>query len=41
MFSQLMDKKESGEFLPEGEAHDASLPAEEPDETEAAKAEEE
>jgi large subunit ribosomal protein L10 len=41
MFSQLMDKKESGEFRHEGEAHDASLPAEEPAETEAVKAEEE
>ncbi|MFB3109683.1 MAG: 50S ribosomal protein L10, partial [Acidimicrobiia bacterium] len=33
MFSQLMDKKESGEFLPEGGSTDASLPAEEPAET--------
>ena len=41
MFSQLMDKKESGEFLPEGGATDASLPAEEPAETAADKAEEE
>ena len=41
MFSQLMDKKESGEFLPEGGSTDASLPAEEPAETAADKAEEE
>jgi large subunit ribosomal protein L10 len=41
MFSQLMDKKESGEFVAEGEASDASLPTEEPAETEAVKAEEE
>ncbi len=41
MFSQLMDKKESGEFLPEGGATEASLPAEEPAETAADKAEEE
>ncbi len=41
MFSQLMDKKETGEYLPEGETSDASLPAEEPAETEAAEAEEE
>ncbi len=41
MFSQLLDKKESGEFLPEG-GSDAVLPADEPAETEAAaKAEEE
>jgi len=41
MFSQLLDKKESGEFLPEG-GSDATLPAEEPAEKEAAaKAEEE
>ncbi len=41
MFSQLMDKKESGEFLPEGGATGASLPAEEPAETAADTAEEE
>jgi len=41
MFSQLMDKKESGEFLPEGDVTDASLPAEEPAKTTADKAEEE
>lgn len=41
MFSQLMDKKESGEFLPEGGTSDASLPAEEPAETAAEMAEEE
>jgi large subunit ribosomal protein L10 len=42
MFSQLLDKKESGEFLPEGSGSEATLPAEEPAETEtAAEAEEE
>jgi len=42
MFDQLLTKKESGEFLPEGSAREASLPAEEPTETETAdKAEEE
>jgi large subunit ribosomal protein L10 len=41
MFSQLMDKKESGEFVAEGEAPDANLPTEEPAETEAVEAEEE
>jgi large subunit ribosomal protein L10 len=41
MFSQLLDKKESGEFLPEGGTTDASLPADEPEETAAVKAEEE
>jgi large subunit ribosomal protein L10 len=41
MFSQLMDKKESGEFVAEGEASDANLPTEEPAETEAVEAEEE
>jgi large subunit ribosomal protein L10 len=41
MFTQLMDKKESGEFLPEGGSNDASLPAGEPAETAADKAEEE
>jgi len=40
MFSQLMDKKESGEF-PGGGAEEVSLPAEEPVDTTAAKAEEE
>lgn len=40
MFSQLLDKKESGEHLPEG-AVEASLPADEPANTTAAKAEEE
>ncbi|MGB7861689.1 MAG: 50S ribosomal protein L10, partial [Acidimicrobiia bacterium] len=41
MFSQLLDKKESGEFLPEGSASDATLPADEPPETTAEQAEEE
>ena len=43
MFAQLLDKKESGEFVPTGAASDeATLPADEPTETEtAAKAEEE
>jgi len=41
MFSQLMDKKESGESVGEGEASDASLPTEEPADTEAVEAEEE
>ncbi len=41
MFSQLVDKKESGEFLPEGGASDATLPADEPEETTADQAEEE
>jgi large subunit ribosomal protein L10 len=36
MFSQLLDKKESGEFLPEGSGSEATLPEEEPAETEAA-----
>jgi large subunit ribosomal protein L10 len=40
MFSQLLDKKESGEFV-SGAADEATLPAEEPTETTAAKAEEE
>ena len=40
MFSQLLDKKESGEFLPSG-ADEATLPAEEPAETAADSAEEE
>jgi large subunit ribosomal protein L10 len=41
MFSQLLDKKESGEFAVETEAAEASLPADEPKETAADKAEEE
>jgi len=42
MFDQLLTKKESGEFAPEGGPSEATLPAEEPTETEtAAKAEEE
>ena len=41
MFSQLLDKKESGEFAPAGGADEASLPADEPTETAAAQAEEE
>ena len=41
MFTQLLDKKESGEFTPEGGSSDATLPAEEPEETAAGKAEEE
>ena len=41
MFSQLMDKKESGESLAGSKASDASLPEEEPAETEAVEAEEE
>ena len=40
MFSQLLDKKKSGEFLPEG-AEKASLPANEPAETTVEEAEEE
>ena len=40
MFSQLLDKKESGEFLPEGAA-EASLPADKPAENAAGQAEEE
>jgi large subunit ribosomal protein L10 len=40
MFSQLLDKKESGEFLPEG-AVETSLPADEPAKTTAGPAEEE
>jgi hypothetical protein len=40
MFSQLLDKKESGEFVSGGEAEEASLP-EEPIETAADTAEEE
>ncbi len=41
MFTQLLDKKESGEYLPEGGSSDATLPAEEPEETTADQAEEE
>ncbi len=41
MFSQLLDKKESGEFLPGGAAEEAQLPEDEPEETAAGKAEEE
>ena len=41
MFSQLLDKKESGEFLPEGGNSEATLPADEPEETTAGTAEEE
>jgi len=40
MFFQLLDKKESGEFLPEGAA-EASLPADKPAENAAEQAEEE
>lgn len=41
MFSQLLDKKESGEFAGGGDAEEASLPADEPTETAADTAEEE
>ena len=41
MFSQLLDKKESGEFLPEGGASEATLPADESADTAADTAEEE
>lgn len=41
MFLQLVDKKESGEFVNGAEAAEASLPADEPTETAAAVAEEE
>jgi large subunit ribosomal protein L10 len=41
VFSQLLEKKESGEFGVDGGAEEASLPAEEPEETAAAQAEEE
>ncbi len=42
MFGQLLDKKESGEFVGEGSAEEATLPAEEPVEADkATKAEEE
>lgn len=40
MFSQLLDKKESGDFLADG-AEEASLPSDEPADTAADKAEEE
>jgi large subunit ribosomal protein L10 len=36
MFSQLLDKKESGESPADGDAEEASLPADEPTETETA-----
>lgn len=41
MFSQLLDKKESGEYIPEGGSSDASLPDDQPEETAAVPAEEE
>lgn len=41
MFSQLLDKKESGEFVGGGDAEEASLPEDEPTETAADTAEEE
>lgn len=41
VFSQLLDKKESGEFVSEGTAEEATLPDEEPAETAAEQAEEE
>lgn len=41
MFSQLLDKKESGEFVAGGGAEEASLPADEPTKTAADTAEEE
>jgi large subunit ribosomal protein L10 len=41
VFSQLLDKKESGEFVTDGGAGEASLPATEPSETTAGEAEEE
>lgn len=41
VFSQLLDKKESGEFAGGGDAEEASLPADEPTETAADTAEEE
>jgi large subunit ribosomal protein L10 len=41
MFSQLLDKKESGEFAAGGGAEEASLPSDEPTETAADTAEEE
>ena len=41
VFSQLLDKKDSGEIVTGGGAEEASLPADEPTETAAAEAEEE
>jgi len=41
MFSQLLDKKESGDVADEGTSDEGSLPADEPSETTAAEAEEE
>jgi large subunit ribosomal protein L10 len=41
VFSQLLDKKESGDSVAEGDAGEATLPAEEPSETAADQAEEE
>ncbi len=41
MFSQLLDKKESGEFVGGGSADEATLPADEPSDAAAGKAEEE
>lgn len=41
MFSQLLDKKESGEFMPESGNSEATLPGDEPEETTAGTAEEE
>lgn len=41
MFSQLLEKKESGEFVGEAPAEEATLPAEEPADTTAETAEEE
>ncbi|MDX1468816.1 MAG: 50S ribosomal protein L10 [Acidimicrobiia bacterium] len=41
MFSQLLDKKESGEFVPAGEAEEAAPPEDETAETTADEAEEE
>jgi hypothetical protein len=41
MFSQLLDKKESGESVAADEADEAAQPADEPQETVAAQAEEE
>lgn len=41
MFSQLLDKKESGESAPAEDADEATLPADEPQETTADQAEEE
>lgn len=41
VFAQLLDKKESGESVPAGEASEAAKPDQEPEETKAAEAEEE